>query len=496
LTGWSKRKGGMVVVAVVATAALATVLATVAGARPLRFLHIRHNLSQTSDRVSAHPGLAVTADGNTVVAVWTEKYRSPDFDGRVYLRVASEMGGGWGSKITVFPDGSPAEIVKAEDVAAVAVAGTKAHVAYIVRGFEDDSLVRTEVRYRTCSLPSGPCETGWQSVYIENNVNFFVGRADIALDAEGDPHVVWARYNQEKTQREVWYNTGAGTWSNTYMVDSTSWAEGDPPIERAPAIACEGGYAHVVWEDLSGDAHVVRYRRRNDASGVWDDAENIMSPDAGRPAGNPDVAAGAGQVFVVLDWHPISEQPYYTPLYRRSAVTDTVDFGDLLEVGTDNSYLAVTNYYPSDWREGEYKYLWDLQPSIALNDEGWPAVAWHAQRIDSPGEYDIYYSYAVAGTITQVNWITPTVLSWGQGDLLGSPAIGVGRSSGGAFASVGELTSDDEQHQHIVYMRNLSASAWDVYYDGDEWEDYPHAFMPVIMRKAASGSFRNAVKGR
>lgn len=486
------------VVAVVAAAALAAVLATVAGARPLRFLHIRHNLSQTSDQVSAHPDLAVTADGATVVVVWTERYRD-DFDGRVYLRAVSETGGGWGNKIEVFPDGSPAEIVKAEDVAAVAVAGTTAHVAYIVRGFEDGSLARTEVRYRTCSLPSGPCETGWQSVYIENNVNFFVGRADIALDAEGDPHVVWAKYNQEKTQREIWYNTpNGGTWiGNTFLVDSTSWAEEDPPIERAPAIACEGGYAHVVWEDLSGDAHVVRYRRRNDASGVWDDAEIIMSPDAGRPAGNPDVAAGAGQVFVVLDWHPISGQPYYTPLYRRSAVTDTMDFGDLLVVGTDHLYLeiGVESYYPSDPRAGEYKYTWDLQPSIALNDDGWPAVAWHAQRRDSPGEYEIHYSYAVAGTITQVNWITPTVLSFGQGDLLGSPAIGVGRSSGGAFTSVEELASDDEQHQHIVYMRNLSASAWDVYYDGDEWEEYPHVFMPVITRNAV-GSYRNNLRDR
>lgn len=488
----------MVVVAVVAAAALAAVLATVAGARPLRFLHIRHNLSQTSDQVSAHPDLAVTADGATVVVVWTERYRD-DFDGRVYLRVASETGGNWGNKIEVFPDGSPAEIVKAEDVAAVAVAGTTAHVAYIVRGFEDGSLARTEVRYRTCSLPSGPCETGWQSVYIENNVNFFVGRADIALDDEGDPHVVWARYNQAKTERKIYYNSRStgGTWPNFLEVDSTSWAEEDPPIERAPAIACEGGYAHVVWEDLSGGVHLVQYRRRNDTSGVWDDVLQppIMNPDADQPAGNPDVAAGAGQVFVVLDWHPISGQPYYTPLYRRSAVTDTVDFGDLLEVGTDNSYLAVTNYYPSDWREGEYKYLWDLQPSIALNDDGWPAVAWHAQKISSPEEYEIHYSYAFTGTDTTVGWITPTVLSFGQGDLLGSPAIGVGRSSGGASTSVGELASDDEQHQHIVYMRNLSASAWDVYYDGDEWEEYPHVFMPVLTRNAV-GSYRNNLRDR
>jgi len=506
LTGWNKRKGhspvrtnvptGGIVVAVMAAAILAALLATTAGARPLRFLHIHHNLSWTSEQLSAHPGLAVTADGSTVVAVWTERYRD-NFDGRVYLRVASETGGGWGNKITVFPDGSPAEIVRAEDVAAVAVTGTTAHVAYVVRGFEDESLARTEVRYRTCSLPNGPCATGWQSVVIENNVNYFVGRADIALDDEGDPHVVWARYDQAKTQREIWYNTpSGGTWPlGGYLVDTTSWTAGSPPIERAPAIACEGGYAHVVWEDLSGDAHVVRYRRRNDASGMWDDIEDIMTPDADQPAGNPDVAAGAGQVFVVLDWCSFSGCQAYTPLYRRWAVTDTMNSGDLLEVGTDNLYSAVTNYYPSDPRTGAYKYTWDLQPSIALNDEGWPAVAWHAQRVGSPGEYDIHYSYATAGTITQVHWITPTTLGFGQGALLGSPAVGIGRSPAKTNASAETLALDDEQHQHIVYMRNLSASAWDVYYDGDEWEEYPHAFLPMIT-KDAMGLPRSTLKDR
>jgi hypothetical protein len=518
LTGWNKRKGhspvrtnvptGGIVIAVLTAAILTAVLAKAAGARPLRFLHIRHNLSWTSDRFSAHPGLAVTADGSTVVAVWTERYSSLDnFDGRVYLRAASETGGGWGNKITVFPDGSAAGLVKADDVAAVAVAGNTVHVVYRIVGFEGKEPVRTEIRYRTCSLTSGQC-AGFQSVVTEINVDaYFVGRADIALDDEGDPHVVWARYEDlpktetepAKSKREIWYNTPqGGSWTPGYITkvdDSAPWVEGvDPPIERAPAIACEGGYAHVVWEDLSGDAHVVRYRRRNDASGMWDDIEDIMTPDADQPAGNPDVVAGAGQVFVVLDWCSFSGCQAYTPLYRRSAVTDTVNFGSLLEVGTDKLYSAIgIEYYSSDPREGEYEYLWDLQPSITLNDDGWPAVAWHAQRVGSPGEYEIHYSYAVAGTITQVHWITPTTLSFGQGDLLGSSAIGVGRSPVGVSAR--ELASDDEQHQHIVYMRKLSESAWDIYYDGDEWEEYPHVFMPVIMRNAV-GFSRNNLKDR
>ncbi len=476
---WNRRKGGTVVLAAgLAAMTLAALLAAVAAARPAAgFLHILSNLSQESDRTSAHPNLAVSADGNLVVAVWTERYNPfAEFRGRVYLRVASETDGGWGDTITVFPDGSetqPDITHNTEGIASVAVAGTTAHVAYVARVLDAGiDLTRTEVRYRTCSLTSGQCGD-WESVFAEDNVAYFVGRVDIALDGDGDPHVVWARYDQDKTNRDIMYNTRSeGVWSEEEDVDSGGLATS---IESAPAIACEGGYVYVVWEGLSEGKYWIWYRRR-DASD-WGAAGTMMENTAGNPSGNPDVVAGAGRVFVVWDWCPPSypdECSWYHLLYSRSDVTDTVEFDDRREVGTDEEASSEwKNYYSANDQSGQDSYLWDLQPSVALNDAGWPTVVWHARGGEPGTENAIYYSYAITGTDTGVTWITSTILSWNQAAASGSAAIGIG-----------ELAADSKQHPHIVYMQKSSGSAWDVYYNSDEWEYYPHVFMPLIMRGA------------
>jgi hypothetical protein len=66
-----------------------------------------------------------------------------------------------------------------------------------------------------------------------------------------------------------------------------------------------------------------------------------------------------------------------------------------------------------------------------------------------------------------VSWLTRTVLVEGQ---LGAAVIGVGESEPG-----------DQRHIHVAYMKS-GGSAWDVYYDSNEWDSYDHLYMPLIMR--------------
>ena len=243
-------------------------------------------------------------------------------------------------------------------------------------------------------------------------------------------------------------------------------------VDSAPAIAWEGGYAHVVWERSGG---YIRYRRRQD-TGTWDGVISIVGPEPDYPPGNPDVVAGAGRVFVVWDWRIFSYVAYseYSLVYSRSEVTGSVSFSAPREVGTDKTGWWEYYYstYNVDSLPDRDEYLLDLQPSIALNEAGWPAVVWHVDRSGgNHTDYAIYYSYALTGTGTGVNWITPTLLSRDQPTMRGSAVIGVGEPEAGG-----------EQHLHVAYMQKLSATAWDVYYDSNEQDRYPHVYMPLVMR--------------
>jgi len=468
LVGFRGHKRGAAIGLAIALAAMAlvTILAAVALAAPrLGFLHIRSNLSRTATIVSVYPNLAVSPDGEWVVVVWTERFdEQGDELGHVYLRAASESGGGWGSKITIFSGDSSARASDAN--ATVAVTGTTAHVLYVVSKLNYLGVVaEREVRYRTCSLTSGQCD-GEQIVFVETDATYAIPRVDITLDEDGHAHAVWARHKSEPTLGEIYYDTPiAGVWNsgNRQRVDEAE-------ISKEPAIAWDGGYAYVVWEDETN--HRIRYRKREDALG-WSTVITSLVPSSYSPS-NPDVAVREGQVFIVWDMRPgtgSSEdcEEYYLAYWRSGWATD-----ECREVGTN---------YPPELFEGVYRstedvtflegdeYFLDLRPSIALNADGGPAVVWHADHGGDCDEYTVYYTYAITGgDDSGVNWVitTSTALNYDQ---LGSAVIGIGEPAG-----------DEQQHLHVAYMKKLSLRAWDVYYDSNEWDDYYHVYLPLVMR--------------
>ena len=119
-------------------------------------------------------------------------------------------------------------------------------------------------------------------------------------------------------------------------------------------------------------------------------------------------------------------------------------------------------------------YLISLQPAIALNDDGWPVVVWHVDSSGGNGnEYTIYYTYAISGTGSAVDWaFTSTVLNEYHPSWLGSAAVGVAGSG-------------EDQHLHVAYMQKpskVSEDAWDVCYDSNERDRYKFAYLPLVFK--------------
>ena len=470
--GRRERRRGVAIVLTAAGAAVAVaaMLGVVAMARPLGFIHVQSNLSRTATLASGRPDLGVSPNGEHVAVVWTEEYLPGRgyYRGHVFLRAVSETGGGWGDKVTVF---SASDSACARH-AAVAVSGTVAHVAYVVFDTcRDPQWIR--VRYRACHLTTGECDESQEVASVDTDYNTITW-VDIAVDDEEHPHLVWARYDANGRYGVVRYRTSDGTtWGEKLNVRS-GFDSG------SPAIAWADGYVHVVWEEAQGARHQIWYRRR-DSSG-WGPFEDLCTQQPTFLPGNPDVAAGNGTVFVVWDWcFALDDDSYcgrYDLVYRRSNDSGAPDSwgdyaNDTREVGTDYKYydLELTHYSSTGNPEGPDESFLDLQPSIALNQDGWPAVVWHADRDEGEDtDYTVFVTYATTGTQDAVSWITPTVVGLG------------GTNQSAATVGVGEPAVDGEQHLHVAYMKKPATSAWEVYYDSNEYDEYDHIFLPVVVR--------------
>ena len=466
-----RRDMGVVLAGVLAAMALAAVLAAVAMAAPrLGFIHIRTNLSLTQDLISARPDLEVSSNGDRVTVVWTEGYQQDLSHGHVYLRAASESGSGWGNKVEVFHGDN--SICAAE--AAVAVRGTTAHVAYIVgRGGEAYGCAIPDyyqVRYKTCSLTGGTCSSGEgdEIVSVSASANSIL-EVDLAVDDSGIPHLVWSQGDGQGDNAAIHYKYKSGSWQSGADVATT----GD---NRAPAIAWSDGHAHVVWRKQ--DTSQIYYKRSSDPSSPWSNTLLKGGPHLGDPA----VAASGNRVLLTWDQCTTSSsgqdcEKYYLVYLRSNNNGSTWTSTDPLEVGTDHiptnyseEYDSIDNTTGPNWSV----YLVSLQPSVALNDDGWPAVVWHVDSSGGSGnEYTIYYTYAISGTSSAVDWVfTSTVLNEYHPSWMGSAAVGVAGSG-------------EEQHLHVAYMRKpskASTDAWDVWYDSNERDHYKYIYLPLIFR--------------
>ena len=442
------------------------------------------SLSAVDERSSRFADVAVSLTGDRVVVVWGEEYtdtladaETPPRFGSVLLRWAS--GGtvsSWHDPVTIFTGSLQA----CASGARVAVTGTTAHIAYIVRRPCSVSL-RSEVVYRPYSL-GGELGESHLITFTEQPDALF-SDVDVAVDGQGNPHFVylyrWVEAQQEESR--VFYRALSGGVLEAQEQVSDGKAE-------HPVIACDGAVVHAVWEDLA-EVGALIYRRRVDG---WEKETVDLAYNRGneddRPR-NPAVAARDGRVVVVWDWRwtglSIPDQ------YALAYAIYLPEVGDWLrarEVGTDvNLRLSDPEHtYTStgriDWPSA---HMWYLRPAVALDGEGRPAVVWHVNQgpIDLGNlDYDVMFIRAQTVTASGVSWLTPTVLVPNSGAVLHAASAVV------AMAPVSPTLA------HVAYMYNgtqaLGYGEWETYYVGVSDQEPPErpekVFLPVVLHNYSS----------
>jgi hypothetical protein len=412
--------------------------------------------------------MAMDGDGDPVVVVWIEEYDDSlglTSSGHVHLRAASASTGWWGDKVTVYSgDGSACA-----SRASVAVTGTTAHVAYVV--WKPCAPDYTEVHHSVCEMTGGVWQCDGGEVITSTQKNTApVGLVDVAVDADGDPRVVWAQYYESPPTSGQWYGTiyyrakEDDEWGSFETVE-------DSGNNGTPAIAWANGYDHVVWEyETTFEGKRIRYERRSSSTGTWDEATTLFDDDdlsltGSYPPANPDVAAGGGRVYATWDVDFDEYVPEtYLVLYRRSD-NDGVSFSAPWQVHPNYNpgHSNLAHYDPID-----SSLLERLQPSIALSDEHLPGVAWHAARPDASEWPSVYYSTYISGT----GWTSPTVL------------ISDGNDLGIGAATVARSEEDGTPFLHIAYMRKWDGLNWDIHHStGSEViPDYPTVYLPLVSR--------------
>ena len=129
----------------------------------------------------------------------------------------------------------------------------------------------------------------------------------IALDADGSPHVVWTGDDEDSGSGQIFYsaNTGGG-WSSPEIVSIGD----DYPYN--PQIAVElGGYAHVAWHGHIDGPCAIYYN--SNAGGDWSDpGPRLLSTTSEASGSEPDIAVDSdGHAQVVFDgWDYDDDESY------------------------------------------------------------------------------------------------------------------------------------------------------------------------------------------
>jgi hypothetical protein len=232
----------------------------------------------------------------------------------------------------------------------------------------------------------------------------------IALDADGHPHAVWQGNDGGSVQR-IYYseNTGSG-WTTPENI-----SPGTMTNNSEPQIALDaGGNPHVVWYGYDGSTLRIYYSENT--GGTWTTPQDL-TPSATDNNQNPQIALDSGGNPHVV-WHGqdgISKWWVYysentggtwtTPLNISPGTTDNsssqiaLDSGGNPHVvwyGRDGSLVWVIYYSENTggaWTTPENlstSSTTNRSPQIAVDAGGNPHVVWYGQDAGSIDR--VYYS--------------------------------------------------------------------------------------------------------
>jgi len=220
---------------------------------------------------------------------------------------------------------------------------------------------------------------------------------DIAVDGKGNIHIVWQDYTTLYTDNSGSYDIFYSYWNVTtkqwrgHTADYDFLSPNSTSTCGPPAIAVDAqGNVHVVWADYSSNygndnAYDIVYRCWNATKNVWGKIENV-STEATLTAENPSIAVDSGG-NVHVAWEDTTnyvrmDGTYDDIAYKFRNATTGLWRGRIN--ATDE--ISIESTY--------YAYM----PVINVDALGKVNIVWYDNSIisgitDSYSDYDIFYKY-------------------------------------------------------------------------------------------------------
>lgn len=490
-------KLGRILICIIALLAASTLAVVLVGdgqrcsseAAPLAssgWFRIRHNISQSGDRTSALPRIALGKDGGNdryIVVVWSDSYNTGTGavgPGHIYLRWVDEQVGAWSYKVQI--DGiatASADHWAAEP--ALAVNGTTAHIAWA----EFAAPSSYSLLYQTCTLNSAThrCDLGSPEQIAAGSES--MGRPDIALDNSGRPHVVWQQGEGENQRAYYKYRVAANNWQSEFPDSLLSEGDVDGKNDHPSLAANSDGAIVATWSvnfsldtPQQGDRKDYISSRRKAPS--WAAANRLFSKDLPvEPeaiSANPSVASDGNTVYIVWDKHTYGQDKFR--LYYKKSTDGGVNW---TPSGSDGKYWEPDGheYDSSEVTPVEIDYKANLQPAAFVDGDDDLHAVWHRRLIVGGGDepitydqWDVMYWSTDLPKVTGVSGTQPITVATmsADGGVLGDNNVA-------ADVAVGYYNG--EWHLHVVAML-FNGTNWDVYYLSNN--RYNSVCLPIIMK--------------
>ena len=221
----------------------------------------------------------------------------------------------------------------------------------------------------------------WANPQLISQPDFDSTAPDIAIDANGLPHVVW--HAHDKTSNALTYYTrfDGATWQTPTVISDEFDAAGVPniAIDAADEI-------HVVWEMRSAEnsfTSAIYYRRTVGGPNQWQPIERVST--LGRIANRPQLALDNADTPHVV-WYDVGDEEIFYSTFAPSGWTVPENVSN-----TPPSTVGIT--------------IASQAPGIAIDGSGQIHIAWKDTL--SGTQLDTIY-YATRG---KQSWLRQTILS-------------------------------------------------------------------------------------
>jgi len=340
---------------------------------------------------SFNPDIAVDPSGNIHV-VW---YGETQGQYAVYYKKSSDGGTSWTSAKKLTPTSGFCPAI------AIDPSGNL-HVVW-----QGGTIVNYEIYYGKSTDGGATWTSGkrltWNSGWSQEPV--------IAADSSGHLHVVWR--DETPGNSEIYYKKstdGGATWMSSQRLTST------PGYSEYADIAVDAsGNPHVVWDDDTPGNTEIYYKKSKDGGGTWTSIKRLTST-SGWP-GDPEIVADSfGRLYVVFHYDkPGNDEIYYkksadgggtwSPNLRLTWNSGTswapamaIDPSDFLHIvwyddtpGNDEVYYLNSADGGATWSSSQrltWNSGWSRQPAIAASSYSDLHVVWYDK---TTGNCEIFY---------------------------------------------------------------------------------------------------------